>query len=320
MPAIKRQSKSNAADSLDIGRTKDFDPNEFAFLKGRQGEVPGKEAKAIRKQLEKDERDDAILFWIEIGDSGSLDKKGCMKLLTASLLGAKTGGAALAVHDRLEKIVLWKRHDNRFEDCQDFGKGHQRLSCPGDPLERRTDWHRTGRRNPFHGSSWPDPKSPQGRSKSMSMTIQQAADAIASKAGWKPVSPDAEGQFRFSLEGGLDFSLFSPDGKTAILLAAAAKAPDIAQPGTEEELERVAALSAGALKSRESALGLSESNVFELSRTFSLTECGEQEMFSAARDFLNDLAWWKRQLEGKKDSGASPASFSPFIFPMNHWI
>ena len=70
----------------------------------------------------KDERDDAILFWSEIGNSGGLDKDGCMKLLTASLLGAKTGGAALAVHDRLEKIVLWKRHDNRFEDCADFEK------------------------------------------------------------------------------------------------------------------------------------------------------------------------------------------------------
>ena len=154
----------------------------------------------------------------------------------------------------------------------------------------------------------------------MSMTLQQAADAIAAKAGWKPVSPDAEGQFRFSLEGGLDFTLFSPDGKTAILLAEAAKAPDITQPNAEEELERIAALSAGVLKSRESVLGLSKDNVFELSRTFSLTECSDEEILSAARDFLNDLAWWKRQLEGKKDSGPSPAPFSPFSLPMNHWI
>ena len=41
----------NAADSLDIGRTQQFDPERFAFLHGRGGEKPTAEAREIRQQL-----------------------------------------------------------------------------------------------------------------------------------------------------------------------------------------------------------------------------------------------------------------------------
>jgi len=67
-------------------------------------------------------KDGAVLFYSEVGDSRTLDREGCMRLLTASLLGAQTGGAALAVHDRLDKVVLWKRYDDSFEDCTDLEK------------------------------------------------------------------------------------------------------------------------------------------------------------------------------------------------------
>lgn len=41
----------NAADSLDIGRTQQFDPERFAFLHGRGGEKPTSDARKIRQQL-----------------------------------------------------------------------------------------------------------------------------------------------------------------------------------------------------------------------------------------------------------------------------
>ncbi len=37
-------------------------------------------------------------------------------LLDASLLGAQTGGAAFAVSRALGKVILWKRHDDAFDD------------------------------------------------------------------------------------------------------------------------------------------------------------------------------------------------------------
>lgn len=44
----------NAADSLDIGRTSKFVPDLFSFLHGKNGEIPGKWAKEIRRQLQKE--------------------------------------------------------------------------------------------------------------------------------------------------------------------------------------------------------------------------------------------------------------------------
>jgi len=44
----------NAADSLDIGRTAKFDPEQFAFLHGKPGEVPTPEAQRVREQLAKE--------------------------------------------------------------------------------------------------------------------------------------------------------------------------------------------------------------------------------------------------------------------------
>ncbi|MGX8719119.1 MAG: hypothetical protein ACQGQP_08465, partial [Desulfovibrio sp.] len=43
-----------AADSLDIGRTQDFDLEKFPFLKGKPGEAPGEAATKIRKELAKE--------------------------------------------------------------------------------------------------------------------------------------------------------------------------------------------------------------------------------------------------------------------------
>ncbi|MGX8718893.1 MAG: type III secretion system chaperone [Desulfovibrio sp.] len=64
-----------------------------------------------------DEDDGSVLLHCEMGAAGDLDREACMKLFKASLLGAETGGAAFGVHFALDKIVLWKRHDDDFEDC-----------------------------------------------------------------------------------------------------------------------------------------------------------------------------------------------------------
>ena len=63
-----------------------------------------------------------MLFYCELGDASALDKEGCLRLLKASLLGAETGGAAFAVHEQLDKILLWKRFDDAFADCPAFEK------------------------------------------------------------------------------------------------------------------------------------------------------------------------------------------------------
>ena len=44
----------------------------------------------------------------------------------------------------------------------------------------------------------------------MADQLQHIADTIAHAAGWKQPEADSEGIFHFSLEGDLDFRLFSP--------------------------------------------------------------------------------------------------------------
>ena len=60
--------------------------------------------------------DRSVLFHAELGPAPTQDGAACLKLLTASLLGAQTGGAALAVHEALGAVVRWKRQDEGFAD------------------------------------------------------------------------------------------------------------------------------------------------------------------------------------------------------------
>lgn len=146
----------------------------------------------------------------------------------------------------------------------------------------------------------------------MASPLQQTADLIIRAAGWKQSTPDAEGVFRFSLEDGLDFMLLSPENKTGILLASLGKTPD-----NDDELRRLASLAAGCLKKRRSVFSMGEHGM-ELHRSFPLSEASASFLVPEVRDFLNDLAWWKRQISGAGASGAKSAS--PFSFPFSNWF
>ena len=152
----------------------------------------------------------------------------------------------------------------------------------------------------------------------MALSLQQTADIITRAAGWKPALPDTDGIFRFSLEGGLDFELFSPESSTGIVLAVLDTAPDQNDPQSEALLQRLAALSAGCLKKRRSVFSLGEHG-FELYRTFRLSTISENVLVSEVRDFLNDLAWWKRQISGSGPAAGAQSS-SPFSFSFGNWL
>ena len=151
----------------------------------------------------------------------------------------------------------------------------------------------------------------------MASSLQQTADIITRAAGWKPALPDADGIFRFSLEGGLDFELFSPESSTGILLAVLGTSPDPNDPQSEATLQRLAALSAGCLKKRRSVFSIGERGL-EVYRTFRLSTVSENILVSDVKDFLNDLAWWKRQISGSARQAGAPSS--PFSFSFGNWL
>lgn len=153
----------------------------------------------------------------------------------------------------------------------------------------------------------------------MSSQLQHIADIITKAAGWKDAAPEADGVFRFSLEGGLDFSLLSPENRTAVLLADLGSAPDPASPQGSEDLRRIASLCAASLKKRNSTVALAEGRV-ELQRSFPMAQYGELDVRLAVRDFLNDVAWWQKQLNGDSVQGSSFTSTSPFSFSFGDWF
>ena len=151
----------------------------------------------------------------------------------------------------------------------------------------------------------------------MDALLEKAAQSIAEAAGWKKPHAAADGSFSFSLEGNLDFTMLSPDGKTGILLAQLGEAPEVQSPQEGADLERIASLAAGVLRSRNSVLSISDQNILELHRSFSLRESQGPQMLGIARDFLNDFAWWKKQLEKRGQPSRFSGTGMVFDFPIN---
>lgn len=64
----------------------------------------------------RDPEDRSLILYCELGKLPAQADGLCLRLMQASLLGAETGGAALSVHGAQNTVVLWKRHDENFED------------------------------------------------------------------------------------------------------------------------------------------------------------------------------------------------------------
>jgi hypothetical protein len=61
-----------------------------------------------------DAREEAVFLYARVADAGILqDAATCQRLLSASCLGAETGGAAFALYGN--SVLLWKRYE-RFAD------------------------------------------------------------------------------------------------------------------------------------------------------------------------------------------------------------
>lgn len=144
--------------------------------------------------------------------------------------------------------------------------------------------------------------------------LNNLVDALASRAGWKHPRRDEDGVYRFRLENGLDFAVFSPDGRAAILRAEFADVP-ASGPDREEMLRAAAGRQAGVCRARASVAALEKpgqsllksvsGDRLVLYRTAELA-AGQEAFDAAVRDFLNDLAWWKAASAGGGQNAARP--------------
>ncbi len=133
--------------------------------------------------------------------------------------------------------------------------------------------------------------------------LQASVDAVTAAAGWRKASPDASGTFRFHLEGDLDMELFSPDGRTGILRADLGPLPASEQ-DADDLLRKCASRMVAASRTRRTVLSV-DGGRLSLHLAVPLADGGDS-MPRHTKDFLNDLAWWKGQVQG---GGSSSFSF-----------
>lgn len=150
------------------------------------------------------------------------------------------------------------------------------------------------------------------------VSLDDKVRALAVTAGWKTPRPEQDGSYSFRLEEGLDLKLFSPDGRWCFLLAELLVLPEA---GHERDslLRKVLGQQAGICRERAAvvalerqedvvARGLEGERLVLQSRV--PVDVPQPQFDGAVRDFLNDLAWWKKSL------GGSPREELPPMFSM----
>ena len=137
--------------------------------------------------------------------------------------------------------------------------------------------------------------------------LENAVALLSSRAGWKSPRRGEDGAYRFRLNGGLDFAVFSPDERIAVLRAELVTLPG-SGPDGEERLHAAAQFQVGVCRARASIVALegpgqsllasvpvsspTSGDRLVLHRTVDLA-AGQEAFETVVKDFLNDLAWWK---------------------------
>ena len=145
--------------------------------------------------------------------------------------------------------------------------------------------------------------------------MDEAVQAVVDAAGWKKPESSRDGACHFHLKGDLDFSLFSPDGRTCIMRGTVAELPsDNMQ--RDDLLKDVSKRQVAVCRKRPSVLTVEQAgqslmasddgkDKLLLFRQIRL-EAGQYEAVKiAVKEFLNDLAWWKASLGTRQNSSAS---------------
>jgi hypothetical protein len=125
--------------------------------------------------------------------------------------------------------------------------------------------------------------------------LLETVRAVCGAAGWSIPPADAEGRYFFSLEGGLDFSLSSPDGDR--LLAHAVLAVPTEDRGLPDDLAAfVLSATAGRFARMRAVPALDpRTGALVLYRFTDLKEKDRVALKKFVEAFLNDLAFWKAQ-------------------------
>jgi hypothetical protein len=123
--------------------------------------------------------------------------------------------------------------------------------------------------------------------------LQEAVRALCLAAGWDEPGDDAGGEYAFHLEGGLDFTLSSPDG-ARLLVSSVLLAPAAGREISQKAIEDVLTIAAGRF-SRLRAIPALEPERDEIVLYDFMPLKNQDRTQDFVERFLNELAFWKAQ-------------------------
>ena len=136
--------------------------------------------------------------------------------------------------------------------------------------------------------------------------LDKAVQVVCARAGWRVPPADDKKGYSFSLEGGISFSLSSPDCDR-LLARSTLLAPAAGQELSADTLEAVMRITPARFARLAAVTSLDpESGALEL-HAFAPGNMTEEEQGDFVEDFLNELAFWKAQpvLRGPENPGSS---------------
>ena len=128
----------------------------------------------------------------------------------------------------------------------------------------------------------------------MATYLENAVARIVQAAGWQKPAANAAGVYNFTLQGDLDFSLFSPDGGNNVILTSPVQSLPEDNRAQEALLQALAQRAVLAARTRRSTLALYEDKLIVQQRIQSKT-IPLNDIPQIAESFLNDVAWWRAQ-------------------------
>ncbi|MDR1946216.1 MAG: CesT family type III secretion system chaperone [Desulfovibrio sp.] len=127
--------------------------------------------------------------------------------------------------------------------------------------------------------------------------LQESVRAICAAAGWRIPPADESGAYAFSLEGGPDFTLSSPDGARLLAYTVLLPAPEAGREIDPDTLATVMSITAGKFAALRAVPALEPDNGnLALYRFASMKDEGPERLITFMETFLNEAAFWKAQL------------------------
>lgn len=122
------------------------------------------------------------------------------------------------------------------------------------------------------------------------MLLQEIANKISSHTNWKQKTP-VDNTVTFTLDDGLVLNIYSPEGSTIILHSTITELSGDDY-SNKQLMQKAGQLSVATVKTKKTIVAVKD-NALILHRTV----LQQNEIIEDTKSFLNDLAWWKKNLK-----------------------